>query len=310
VNTAKGTGLRRFEPVTACRVDVPEGRIDVEGTDETGASLEIRYLDRREGPGSEDPVADGAVEVSHVESGLVVRVVDTGRRGPVDLVRAFRRPRLEVRLRLPRASRLEVESVGAPVRIAGCRGDQVVSTVTGDVRSTEVHGRVTVRTVSGSIEVSGATVRADTSTTSGRVRIDAVHVEEVQARSVSGRLELAAGLSPDHEHRLESLSGAVDIETSTSATVVARTGSGRLVAGDDVQRTQWHGASALVCGAGETIVHVRTVSGDIALRRRVASAPVAPEIPPVDAVLAALDALARGEITVDEADRRLAVLHG
>jgi hypothetical protein len=156
----------------------------------------------------------------------------------------------------------------------------------------------------------GTQVLADASTTSGRIRIDAIRIEGVQARSVSGRLELAGGPSPEHEHRLESLSGSVDIETSTGTTLVARTVSGRLVAADDVQRTQWHGASALVWGGGETIVHVRTVSGDIALRRRDPRSGVAPEMPPADALLDALDALARGEIDVDEADRRLAVLHG
>ncbi len=71
------------------------------------------------------------------------------------------------------------------------------------------------------------------------------------------------------------------------------------------------GEGALTVGGGGAMVRVRTVSGDIALRPGVARPQAGGGRPSTqDPVLEALEALARGDISIDEADRRITVLHG
>ena len=94
--------------------------------------------------------------------------------------------------------------------------------------------------------------------------------------------------------------------------IVARTISGRLAAEGAARRESHGGIAGLVAGDGAAVAHVTTVSGDIRLASGSTEAqyprPVA--APGPDGMLDALEALARGDISVEEADRRLEVLHG
>jgi hypothetical protein len=135
-------------------------------------------------------------------------------------------------------------------------------------------------------------------------------------RSVSGRVDITGRLGPDRAHRIETVSGDVLITATEGAAVACRTLSGRIHGGPGVQRDLRDGLPALVVGDGRALVRVRTVSGDIHLARgRAASLPPADDrarmakaVP--DPMLEALEALARGDISVDEAHRRLEAIHG
>ncbi len=290
-----GSMSRVFRDVTACRIDIPDGRVAVEGADGTDASLDIRGLD-----GSAD---GGGVVAERSEDGtLTIRLADPG---PARLrwLRAERRPRPEIHLRWPRGASVRGATVGGEIRIRGCQGTQEATTVAGDATIDHAEGSLAVRTVSGSIAVSGGALATQTATTSGRVRVEARVLESLHVRSVSGRVAVAGRLMVGRDHRIETLSGDVRI-TSDGLRLDARTISGHLVAEGEARRSTRGATTQLVVGDGAAELHVTTVSGDVHL----ASGGTRSTGP--DPVLEALEALARGDISVEEADRRLEVLHG
>jgi hypothetical protein len=298
MNGTPGTISRVIGGVSGCRIDIPDGRVTVEGTDDADASHDIRGLD-----GDADA---GRVVVERSEDGILrVRLADPG---PARLgwLRVDRRPRPVIHLRSPRTASDFVETVSGEIRIIGCRGTQEATTVAGDAVIEDADGRVAVRTVSGSIAIGGRSLAAQAGTTSGRVRVHADVLESLHVRSVSGQVGIAGKLQAGADHRIETLSGDVRVTTSHGLRLDARTISGRLTAGGDARRTSGGGSTELVVGDGSAVLHVTTVSGDILLAsggtRNTAPASA-------DPMLDALEALARGDISVEEADRRLEVLH-
>lgn len=298
-------GRREFRPVASCRIDLPEGSVHVQGVAGDAASVVVRTVDGPHGSAA-DPVGDGSVVVTHQDGAMSIRP-GAGRGSALGgLIKAGRRARIMLEVSLPRDAAVTVMTVSANVRLRGCRGGLSVSTVTGDTRIEGAAGHVQARTVSGSAVVEGGTLTVEASTTSGRLSVDADRIESMGLRSVSGDVEVVGGVVAGSVHRIESLSGDISLRTGEGATLVARTVSGRIVADKGTRRDARNGAAVLTVGDGLAEVQARSVSGSIRLgampRERAAGAK--------DPVLDALEALARGDITVDEADQRLEVLHG
>jgi DUF4097 and DUF4098 domain-containing protein YvlB len=244
--------------------------------------------------------------VTHEGGALAIRAAAGKSAALGRLISAGRRARVALEVSLPRRAELTVSTVSADVRVRGCGGDQSVSTVTGDARIDDAAGRVQVRTVSGSAVVRGHAIQVEASTTSGRLAVDVDRIESMRLRSVSGDVEVVGGLVAGSDHRIESLSGDISLRTGQGAALVARTVSGRIVADEGTRRDARNGAAVLTVGNGQAEVQARSVSGSI----RLATIGATREHAAPDPMLEALEALARGDITVDEADRRLEVLHG
>jgi hypothetical protein len=295
-----------FEAVTSCRIEVPEGSVTVEGVDGPDAWLDLRGPGRSEG----GTVDTDALVVERHDGVLVVRTADPRRR--TTWLARVGRVRVVVHLRLPRSAALEVETVDAPIRTSGCQGGQALSTVTGEVDVREARGAVSVRTVSGPAAVEGAHLDVRAATTSGHMRVHGSPIDGLQLRSVSGRIEIEGRFAAHNEHRAESLSGSVTVRTPGGASLEVRTVSGRLIGEGAVRRVSDRGAPVLVAGDGTVPVSVTTVSGDVRLIATAAASVTGGHAAPAggDPLLEALEALARGEISVEEADRRLEVLHG
>jgi hypothetical protein len=303
--------------VTSCRIDIAEGAVRIEGVDGPEAWLDVRYLDRSSSTEG-DPVEDGVVVVERSDGVLSVRLATGGRMGLFGLLGAARRPRVSVDLRQSRDAGVEVATIGADVRVTGCRRGQVVSTVTGDAILAQADGETDVRSISGSVDISGGALDARAATTSGGVRVSAERIGSLRIRSVSGRIGVTGRLSMEYEHQIESVSGHVTVAAAGGAVLTCRTLSGRLDSGDGIRRDSRDGLPALVAGDGGARVLVRTVSGNVRMAAGRAGE-VAPRhddaqgsvpAPRGDAMLDALEALARGDITVEEADRRLEAIHG
>jgi hypothetical protein len=311
-----GSGTRSFGPVTGCRVDIPEGTVRIEGTVELTARLEVRYLDGNAVSGS-DPVEDGLVRIDHHAGTLAIRLTEPSRSGLRGLLGIDRRPRIGLDLRMPRDASLDASIVGGELRVIGCHGGQVLNTVTGSVTVVDAEGGVEVRTISGPIDVAGQGLDVQVATTSGRSRIAGIGIRHLRSRSVSGRIDVTGVLVPGGEHRLETVSGDIDLAMAGGTTVVHRTLSGRLSGDEDVRGDARSGVPTMVVGDGRAVVEAKTVSGDIRLSTRVpdprtSGASSSSERPPTgrDPVLDALEALSRGDISVDEAGRRLEAIHG
>jgi hypothetical protein len=311
-----GSGARSFGPVTSCRVEIPDGTVRIEGTAELTARLDVRYLDSNAGSGS-DPVEDGLLTIDHHEGTLAIRLTEPPRSGLRGLLGIDRRPRIGLDLRMPRDANLDASTVSGELRVSGCHGRQVLNTVTGSATVVDAEGEVEVRTISGPIDIAGRGLDVQAATTSGRSRIAGAGIRHLRSRSVSGRIEVSGVLVPGGEHRLETVSGDIGLAMAGGTTVVHRTLSGRLSGDEDVRGDTRGGIPTMVLGDGTALVEAKTVSGDIRLSARVPDArttgpSASPERPPTgrDPVLEALEALSRGDISVDEAGRRLEAIHG
>lgn len=313
--TSPDVAPREFGPVSRCRIDLPTGQVVVKGGDGDVASVAVRVIG---GVGRGEPAAsDVPITISHQDGALSIRpAAPMAVRG---LVSAAWHPEVSVELSLPRDAELTIGTTDAEVRVRGCRGGQSIRSVVGDVRVDQASGRVDVRTVAGSASISGDSVDVEAVTTSGRIRLAADRIDSFRLRSVSGGIEVAGGIAPNPGSRIDSLSGDISVTTSGGVTLVPRTVSGRIIADAGARREAHRGMTALSVGDGTTEVEVRSVSGDIRLCGRSRSEPRAEGAPPTDAdrgpstgdpMLEALEALARGDISVEEADHRLEVLHG
>lgn len=297
------------------RVDLIQGRLTVEGADVSEARIEAHYADDRpEGdPDARDPIADGMLRVTRVSDELRVH---TPRGGWLDTFRGRgREVAVDVRLIIPRDASLGVDVVQAAVRTTGCHGGQVLRGVTGSVEVLDAAGSLDVRTVSGDVRIAGTTLAPRVATTSGSVAVTSETLQGLRATTVNGDLTITGSLSVDGEHSVESISGDLRLVSSDVALEV-RTTSGHARSGTGVRRVADHGRIRLVAGDGSASMRFRSVSGDASLdgsvhaagataSERASDEPHLDDPFPSDPLLASLEALARGEITVDEADLEL-----
>ena len=232
-----------------------------------------------------------------------------------------------VELEVPRDARLEI------------------SARSGDVSVRDVTGSVAVRTVSGDVSIRGGGGDLRMEAASGNIRAVAVAPIAATVRTISGDVEVASTFAPGGDHVVTTTSGDVELAVHGGVTIDVRTVSGDVDCVHPQLRGGTGRRDPLVIGDGAARVAVRTLSGDIEVRagrvrpERVdvpgrpaqgaqelaAVPPLSPvatvaAVPPVGGVgvddagrmtlepadtLATLEALARGEIDVAEAERRL-----
>lgn len=246
---------------------------------------------------------------------------------------------IEFEVSVPRMARVDINTVSADVRARFLSGEQAYKTVSGDVELDPDGGRVSVTTVSGDVEVRAADpIELSVNTTSGDINVEGAVLSSFEARTVSGDVEFEAGLAPGPLHTVETVSGDLSVESTTGVTVevkrsmnLAREDAGSFVVGDGAAQLRYrtlsgdcHVENARRTDAGRR--HERHFGQRIARQAERAASQVAeafampappsppapprppaapvPTRPPVDQ-LEVLRALERGEIDVEEAQRRL-----
>ncbi len=275
--------------------------------------------------------APGLVRIRDAETGL--------RLGPL---RWRTRRSADLDIDVPHTAALSFRTLSGDVEAVGIGGPSRWASASGDLRIAVSAGPVAMESMSGDavLEASGP-VACTARTVSGDLRVQAPLIERLEASSVSGDVRIEAALGDGAGHAISSVSGDVDLVTTSPVRVETQTIAG------DVRATGLHAAEGgrgrrtLVLGDGSIRVTVRTTSGDIRLRgsapatapvARVTPAqpvePVAPEAPawpdaaagppwlgdsgPVDrreaTRLEVLRALERGELDVEAATRRLEAL--
>ncbi len=167
--------------------------------------------------------------------------------------------RLEVRARVPHASRARLNSASADMTVDGRLESLELKTVSGDVRgSAEIEGDAAVKSVSGDVRlatiggdlrvqsVSGdTTVRSiggslEAKSVSGDVRVESVRSGHTNATSISGDIEIGIAAGSNVDVDANSVSGELSSEVALASdpgaasfgdgpTVVVR---GKTVSGD------------------------------------------------------------------------------
>ncbi|MGW9300231.1 MULTISPECIES: hypothetical protein [Streptomyces] len=255
------------DPVTSLHVRVVGGTVNVVGTDEPGARLEVSAI---EGP---------PLLVTHEDGRLTVAYEDLPWQ---DLLRWLdpqgRRRSAVVSLTVPAAASVEVGVVGAGAVVSGIGGRTDVRGITGDIALVGLTGAVRGDSVSGSLEAQSVTGDLRFHSVAGDLTVVDGAGASVRAESISGDMVLdvdpsgtAAGRPTDI--RLTTVSGAIAIRLPhpADARVEANTASGTVSNAFENLRVggQW-GAKKITgtLGAGTGTLKATTVSGSIALLRR------------------------------------------
>ncbi|POX62361.1 hypothetical protein C3492_16610 [Streptomyces sp. Ru62] len=249
-------------PVRDLQVRIVNGTVNVVGTDEGSARLEVSEL---EGP---------PLIVTRNGTTLTVAYEDLPWKGFLKWLdrKGWRRSAV-VSLAVPADTRVEVGVVGAAAVVSGIRGPAVVKGVTGDTTLVGVSGPVRADTVSGSLEAQAVTGDLRYHSVSGDLTVVEGSGSSVRADTVSG--SMIVDLDPDGptDIGLTSVSGeiAIRLPHPADAEVEANTASGTISNAFDGLRVhgQW-GAHKITgrLGAGTGKLRATTVSGSIALLRR------------------------------------------
>lgn len=214
----------------------------------------------------------------------------------------------------PRRCDLRFDGVSADLTGTGFLGPQQYRTVSGDLVLDAVGGEIRIKGVSSdiSLRADAALSSLEVNTVSGDISAFAPRVEQLQAVTVSGDLEIEGSLADGSHHRVETVSGDLSLGVSGDLTVEVRGLSTdaniRLPHRSEGSRDR----RRYVIGAGGPQLLFSSMSGDIEVRppRRGVEVPVSPAPPapavPISGQLDVLRALERGEIDVEEATRRLA----
>ncbi|MGQ4414104.1 DUF4097 domain-containing protein [Streptomyces sp. SAS_269] len=249
-------------PVRDLHVRIVNGTVNVVGTDEGSARLEVTDI---EGP---------PLIVTHQGGTLTVAYDDLPWKGFLKwLDRKGWRRSVVVSLAVPADTRVEVGVVGAGAVVSGISGPSVIKGVTGDTTLVGLSGQVRADTVSGNLEAQAVTGDLRFNSVSGDLTVVEGSGSSVRADSVSGSMII--DLDPDGptDIGLTSVSGeiAIRLPHPADAEVEANTASGTISNAFDGLRVhgQW-GAHKITgrLGAGNGKLRATTVSGSIALLRR------------------------------------------
>ncbi|MFC4608078.1 DUF4097 domain-containing protein [Streptomyces maoxianensis] len=251
------------DPVTALNVRIVNGTVNVVGTDNGSARLEISEID---GP---------PLIVTQQGTTLTVAYEDLPWKGFLNWLdrKGWHRSAV-VSLAVPAGSAVEVGVVGAGAVVSGIRGTTAVRGVSGDTTLVGLSGTVRADTVSGNLEAQSVTGDLRYNSVSGDLTVIEGAGSSVRAESVSG--DMVIDLDPaggPTDIRLTTVSGEVAIRLPhpADAQVEANTASGSVSnAFDDLRISGQWGAKKITgtLGAGTGTLKATTVSGSIALLRR------------------------------------------
>lgn len=250
-------------PVTALHVRIVNGTVNVVGTDEGSARLQVS---RVEGPPLRVTQKDGVLTVAYDDlpwQGFLKWLDPKGwRRSAV------------VSLAVPVATRVEVGVIGADAVVSRVEGGAEVKSVTGGTTLVGLGGPVRATTVSGGVEAQRVTGELRLNSVSGDLTVIEGACPSVKADSVSGSIILDLDpTSGPTDARLTNVSGeiAIRLPHSGDAQVEANTASGAVSnAFDDLRVTGQWGAKKITgrLGGGTGRLKATTVSGSIAILRR------------------------------------------
>jgi len=250
------------EPVRELHVRIVNGTVNVVGTEEGSARLEVTQI---EGP----PLA-----VTQQGGTLTVAYDDLPWKGFLKWLdrKGWRRSAV-VSLAVPADTRVEVGVVGAAAVVSGLDGRAEVKGVTGDTTLVRLTGPVRADTVSGNVEAQALSGDLRFNSVSGDLTVVEAG-SSVRADSVSG--SMIVDLDPTGRATaisLTSVSGeiAIRLPHPADAEVEANTASGTVSnAFEDLRVSGQWGAKRITgrLGAGSGSLKATTVSGSIALLRR------------------------------------------
>ncbi len=245
------------------------------------------------------------------------------------------------------ANHVTMQTASGDIRAHALSGGVRIQSASGDVTLERGEGELNIQTASGDCELDRITGTLEVTTASGDCRVRASALTSCRARTASGDLTVASPLAPNGEYDFSTVSGdfLLQVPQETRMTVAMRTVSGDLSCALPATSEGGKRSRTLKVNGGGVPVRVKSVSGDCAIRaaghdlpslpatpHSTHAAPMAP-VPPVppapftppmpegsrtaqpnapeddfSETLAVLQAVERGELSIDEAMEKLATL--
>ncbi len=230
-----------------------------------------------------------------------------------------KRFRVDFDIAVPTECTVDAQTVSGDLAVQGTRGPTAVQTVSGEVSVADLQGPLRVRSVSGEVAVDSYVGHLEGNSVSGGISLRGSRLRSTALHTVSGDIEVAGDLEGGAEHHFKTISGDVELALAgASYAVDFNSASGDLDCEFEarIERHGRHGWTARI-GDGGANVGVKTVSGDLTLRRSEGRMPAASA--PADerssdtartermesttgaAVREVLERLARGELDVEGA---------
>ena len=217
------TKIIDVELVRSLKVSLIGGKVDVIGSDEPGARIEVHNVT---GKDLKISIADDALEIDHPQ----LRWDNF-----IDVFSSFRgTAKAEVSVTVPRDVAMKFGVVTADALVTGLRndaklstvsGDLVIDDVTGDLDLNGVNGEMSVRnhtgniqahTVSGDITASGAIRRFTVDGVTSAVFLDIEGTpDEIATNLVSGALTVRLGADVPTRFKLNTVSGTLQLDNQT-----------------------------------------------------------------------------------------------
>ncbi|MCW2686509.1 MAG: hypothetical protein JWR37_1399 [Mycobacterium sp.] len=257
------------EPITVV-VEVVAGSVRLVATDRDDTVVEIEPRD----PSRASDVR--VAEQARVDFRNGTLTVSAGRR----FISLGRGGAVAIDIALPTGSRLRAASASADVHTDGLLADCRLSSASGDMFLDSVRGNVKADTASGDTAVRNAHGNVSISTASGNATIGQLDGDlKFQAASADLAVERLRGCI-----KAQTASGSIAVAAATNGSVTVATSSGDvevaiaegtaaridLLAGSGTVSNDLQACDGPAAGDETVIVHVRTGSGDIAVRRSTA----------------------------------------
>jgi Putative adhesin len=262
------------------QIKLPNGRVVVTTVDQPKTTVDLVSLGRR----GRDPSED--IEVTMDEQGgrhvLRVEQRNNFKWGPIQISWGAD---FECRITCPPGTELDLSGASTDVRVEGDLGEVSARTASGDVRLQNVGGPLRVKTASGDVFVAAVAGEASIVTVSGDVSVERIDTT-LTGRTVSGDVTVGTVAG---ELVLATTSGDVDVKAVVSGDVRVQTVSGDVRVGIARGTRVWVDAASVSgaleselglqdadvegdAAAGAVVpLHVKTVSGDVAVVRAAAA---------------------------------------
>jgi hypothetical protein len=258
-------------PVLSVRVRIVAGQVDVVGTDGP-ARIEVIQL---QGPPLEVRFAGGEVVVTYPD----LSWPDRSLQGILEWLLPGPKRRAVLSIAVPATAPVDLGVVSAGALVTGMSGRTTVRSVSGEIVLDDCTGdQIEAQTVSGALGGRGLRHGLSFSTVSGDLTLVDGSSDRIAARGVSGDVTLDLAQDKGSDIRIDTVSGAVTIRLPDSPDLVvdAKTTSGHLDAAFDElhsERSPGRGRLTGTLGSGSGRLSARTVSGNVALLRRLDVSP-------------------------------------
>lgn len=176
-------------------------------------------------------------------------------------------------IKVPHNCNLTMRTSSGDVGVSDVTGTLLLQSTSGDVRLQHVGGNTLVNSSSGDIRIRGLEGRLGARSASGDIEVEGANLQEVSVTTASGDVDLELMGMPQREWEIKTVSGDVDIFLPGDARLTAQvhTLSGDINCGFPRSQVTYNpgrgrGESTLLINGGGPLARFSTVSGDVSVK--------------------------------------------